>query len=74
MRTTYEDNNTVKAIASGRVISLIPPMAMNKSPTAQPTSVLMIRERKNNTACFINGSLVATIELMAQTGLALASL
>ena len=52
----------------------MPPMAMNNCPPAQPTSVSMIRECKNNTTCFINGSLVTDIELIAQTGLALAEL
>src|SRR5580700_1240180 len=74
MRTTYEDSKTVTAIASGRVISLVPPMAMNTSPTRQPTSVLVIRARKISIACFIAGSLVATIELIAQMGLASAIL
>ena len=57
-------------MASGKVISFVPPMAMNTSPTEQPTSVLVIRARKISIACFIAGSLVATIELIAQTGLA----
>ena len=40
----------------------------------QPTSVLTTRERRISTACFIAGSLVATIELMAQTGFVWATL
>src|SRR5215813_4941912 len=68
MRSTYDDSKTVTAMASGSIISLVPPMAMNKSPTMQPMRVLAIRERKINTACFMAGSLVATIELIAQIG------
>jgi len=44
------------------------PIAMNRRPTRQPTTVLMIRARISRTACFIRGSLVATIELIAQIG------
>jgi hypothetical protein len=55
-------------MASGSIINLVPPMAMNNNPTAQPTSALMIRERNVNQACFIDGSLVATMELIAQIG------
>ena len=65
MRTTYENTNTVTAIASGSMSNLAPPMAMNNRPMAQPTSELMIRARNVNTACFINGSLVATTELLS---------
>jgi len=68
IRTTYEDSKTVTAMASGGMINLVPPMAMNKSPTSQPTSELMIRARNVNTACVINGSLVAAMELIAQIG------
>ena len=38
---------------------------------AQPTVVLIMRARKVETAVFISGSLVATIELMAQTRITL---
>src|SRR5271157_107022 len=68
MRTTYEDSNTVTAMARGRVISFVPPMAINTRPTRQPTRVLVMRARKIITACLTAGSLVATIELIAQTG------
>jgi len=68
IRTMYEESKTVTAIAKGSMITLVPPMAMNNNPIAQPTSELTIRARKVNTACFINGSLVATMELIAQIG------
>jgi len=55
------------ASASGRITTRVPPMAMNTRPMAQPTIVLIIRERKVSMACFISGSLVATMELMAQS-------
>ena len=62
----------ISLIARGSMISLVPPMAMNSSPTAQPTNVLVMRARNNITARFMNGSLVATMELIAHTGSLLA--
>ena len=43
-------------------------MAMKSKPTAQPKSALEMRARKNVNAFFISGSLVATMELIAQIG------
>src|SRR5664279_2082330 len=69
MRTTYDESRTVTAMATGNMTTWVPPMAIKTRPTAQPTKVLIRRARKVSMACFMTGSLVATMELMAQIGL-----
>src|SRR5215510_2838756 len=70
MRTTYDASRTVTASANGRLHGVGPTTDRNSSPTAQPSSVLIRRLQNILSPRFTTGSLDATIDAIAQIGLA----
>src|SRR5262249_39802799 len=65
---TYDETRTVTARASGSFHSLEPPTRRKTSPTAQPTTTLIMRLRNMRCASRTWGSAAATIDAIAQLG------
>src|SRR5262249_58661399 len=66
---TYDEMRTVTARAIGSFHSLEPPTRRKTSPTAQPTTTLIMRLRNIRCASRIWGSDAATIDAIDQIGL-----